>query len=307
MKLILILLFISSYTFLMAQKRNPFYARKWKSYNPDYIFFDYLKLNKDGTGIKAIGMTINEKDKIKTEDESYLVIKDWVTKKDTLILRYQNHSTPDSFIIKKNSKIQFEAFGLHSIYPTLSISKKRENKIYEDYNVLESYYLPRRCFESGNPFKIKKCNKNLNKLVYSGFDNLIQQISPCFDFRYVLTIYDPKYTLIIPKKLNVISFGATSSSFSYTFSHENDSINTQIIIHYIFDEIYSEDNYNIPELDYIQFNNKKIYLSKNWKGLDTGTVFYTKNLQVIYYTENHNQETQLKKCITSLKFKHRKR
>lgn len=199
MRLLFIFIFILNSVLLFSQKRDFFYAKKWKSYNDDSIFFDYLKLEKDGSGIKAIGTTFNKKDEIKTEDQSYLIIKNWFLKADTLILFFKNQSLPDSFIVKKNSAIQFEAFGKHSVY--LSVSKNKKNKIYEDYNVLESYYIPNQCFKNGDPFKVKKHNKALNKVEYSGFGNLIQQIVSCFDFRYVFSLPDPPYNLLIPKEL----------------------------------------------------------------------------------------------------------
>lgn len=310
MKLLFASIFILNSTLLFSQNRDSFFARKWKSYDDDYIFFHYLKLEKDGSGIKAIGTTLNKKDKIKTEDKSHLIIENWFLKQDTLILFFKKKPTPDSFIVKKNSKIQFEAFGKHSVYPVLSKDRIIQTKTYEDYNVLESYYIPNQCFKNGDPFKIKKHNKTLNKAQYSGFENLIQQIASCFDFQYVFSFYDPQYNLLIPKELKKSSIGATSTSFTYSFFLKNDSIKTTIAIHYNFYDgirrnFQSSDGEIKPDVKCITCNGKTLYLFKNWQGLNAGEVVYSKYLSIAYYTNEKDKEKQLQKCIASLKNKKR--
>jgi hypothetical protein len=299
-KITLILLFAFISSSFSQNNKDLFFARKWKSYDTDGIFFSYLKLEKNGKGIKAIGTTLEAKDQLKIYDDSYLEINAWYTHKDTLFLFFENHDLPEEFIVKKNSNIQFKALGEHYTY---LYGKKKKSIVYEDYQILENYNSPNnKCFEDGLPIKIKYLNSKFSKVINKGSENLISKITNCFDLKYRFSFPDQPYAIKIPKKLKEIGFGASSTSFNYTFRSTKNITETQIKIFYYFGDDFNE-YVDLHPLEIISIPCNTIYMGDgNSKEFYCGKVFYKNNIAVTYMTKDKAEEIVLKEAIKSLKF-----
>jgi hypothetical protein len=91
MRHLLTFIFLSFCLQLTAQTNREKLIGDWKLYLADKTSFEFLRLNRDGTGLKCFGgQTINDKDSLFINHETTLQITRWEVKKGTLIIESNN-------------------------------------------------------------------------------------------------------------------------------------------------------------------------------------------------------------------------
>lgn len=305
---------------VFGQKNDDFYVGEWKSYLSDNSTFEYLKLSKDGTGIKAIGKTINGKDTILSDNHSYLIITNWKQKKKELTfelnhkLMYEPNCT---YIIEKKNDKSITLLGDHfelGIYPSpLNKENFKRSVTFTNskYLELENYGVKTdTCLFEMRIIDFKELDSNLQIANYRGFDDLIPHLLGCTqEYKFVSKFKDPAYEILLPADFNSWSFGYGDDDFYISFRNKNDSLTeTSIVIYYDF--VDKNKKYYFSQIDKgkevenkILIEGKDLYLFENWQKKSSGKIFYDNHMYVAYYTHDKTKEEVLRKCISSFRYK----
>lgn len=304
---------------LLGQSRMDFYVGEWKSYLTDNSTFDYLKLNKDGTGIKAIGKTINGKDTILNDHHSFMQITNWKVKKKELTIELKHalmYEPNGTYFIEKTDEKTITLVGDHfelGIYPSpgnketfnrsVTFTKSKFIDI-DNYGVRTD-----TCLFEMKIIDFEELDSTFQTSSYRGFDDLIPHLVGCTqEFKFVSKFNDPPYELRLPSDFNSWSFGYGDDNFYISFANNNDSITeTSIVIYYDF--VDNNKNYYFSQIDkgkevknMISFEGKDLYLFKNYQKKSSGKIFFDNHMYVAYYTHDKTKEEVLRKCIASFRY-----
>lgn len=305
---------------VFGQKNTDFYVGEWKSYLSDNSSFEYLKLNKDGTGIKAIGKTINGKDTILNDNHSYLEITNWKVKKKELTIELSHklmYEPNGVYIIESKNDKSVTLLGDHfetGVYPSpLNKETFRRSVTFTNSKFIDIENYGGKtdtCLFEMQIIEFNEVDSTFQTLSYKGFDDLIPHLLGCTqEYKFVSKFNDPPYELLLPADFNSWSFGYGDDDFYISFGNENDSITeTSIVIYYDF--VDSNKNQYFSQIDkgkevknMIPFESKELYLFKNWQKKSSGKIFYDKHMYVGYYTHDKTKEDVLRKCIASFIYK----
>ena len=312
--LIIQLLFATS---LVAQNKK--YVGEWKSYLSDKTTFQYLKLNSDKTGIKAIGKTINGKDTILSENHSFLKITNWKIKKKKLVVQIEhnlNYNPNNVYEIKSTNKDSLVLLGDHfelGIYPS-RLNKNSFNKIvnYVDTKSIKGDFglKTKTCLGEMELFQFEKIDDDFISAKYIGFNDIIPHLTGCTqDYEFVSSYIDPAYELRLPKGFDFWHLGWGNNSLTISFIDKTDKTSeTSISINYDFKDEDKKHYFRQIEKgkeieNKIIFADKELYQFINWQKKTSGKIFYDNNIYVSYYTFDKNKEQILKECISSFKYK----
>ncbi|WP_299683324.1 hypothetical protein [uncultured Dokdonia sp.] len=301
------------------QKKNTEYVGEWKSYLSDKTTFQYLKLNIDGTGIKAIGKTINGKDTILSKDYSFLKITNWQIKKKRLVIQTEHnlkYKPNNVYEIKFANKDSITLLGDHfrlGIYPS-RLNKDVFNRIvnYTNSKILKGDYgvKTQTCLQEIKLFEFKKIDDNFISAKYIGFDDIIPHIVGCTqDYEFVSNYIDPAYELKLPKGFDSWSLGLGNNNLIISFTDKSDTTSeTSISINYDFKDENKKHYFKQIEKgkeieNKIIFANKELYQFINWQKKISGKIFYDNHIYISYYTFDKSKEQILKECISSFKYK----
>jgi len=304
---------------VFGQKKTDFFVGEWKSYLSDNSTFEYLKLDKDGTGIKAIGKTINGKDTILSNHHSFLQITSWKLKKNELTLETKHELMYEPIFTykleSKNSK-SITILGDHfklGIYPSfLNKDLFRSSVTFTNTKYIEGTYglNTDTCLFELRIIDFKQLDSTFQIASYKGFDDLIPHLIGCTqEYKFINKYYDPPYELMLPADFNSWSFGCGDDNFYISLKNRNDSITESSIVIY-YDFVDKNKNHYFSQIDngkeiknMVLYENKELYLFKNWQKKISGKIFYDNHMFVAFYTHDKSKEEVLKKCIASFRYK----
>ncbi len=318
----MIQLLFTSYTSAQnktIRKKNEKYVGEWKSYLSDKTTFEYLKLNSDRTGIKAIGKTINGKDTILSENHSFLKITNWQIEKKRLILQTKHDLTYEPNIVYEVKSANKDSIVLLGDYFELGIYPSRLNKNsfnrtvkYINAKALKGDYglITKTCLYEMELFNFEVIDDNFISAKYIGFNNIIPHLAGCTqDYEFVSNYIDPAYELKLPKGFDFWTLGWGNNSLTISFIDKNDKTsNTSIEINYDFKD--EDKNHYLSKIQKGKeienktiYNNKELYQFTNWQKKTSGKIFYDNHIYVSYYTFDKDKEEVLKECISSFRYK----
>lgn len=317
-RLIFIFLFLGLQ--VTAQPDKDQLIGDWKLYLKDNTSFEFLRLNANGTGIKCFGQTLNGKDTLFLNHVTALLITNWQTKRNTLVIKSNNtvsFNPKPGYKFKFLDKDKIELEGEHLIfylYPSILnrkefqriVTYQRAEKVSKDYGVNTASCI----VEDRSLFSFKQIDKTIQLVTYKGFEDLIPYIMSCNNgYEYTQKYHDPSYDLTIPSSLHKWSFGFGNKNFYISFNSEDtDTSETSIVVYYDFDNemkdyYFSQIEKGKEKKDIVKQNNLDIYKTINWQGKYEGKVFLDNSIIIAYYTRDKKFQETLQKYIASFKYK----
>lgn len=305
---------------VFGQSKADFYVGEWKSYQTDNSTFDYLKLNKDGTGIKAIGKTINGQDTILKDHHSFMQITKWKVKKKELTFELKHglmYEPNGTYIIEKTNDKTLNLLGDHfelGIYPSpLNKETFRRSLTFTNSKFIdkENYGVKTdTCLFEIQIITFEELDSTFQTAIYKGFDDLIPHLMGCTqEYKFVKNYHDPPYQINLPMDFNSWSYGYGDDNFYISLENREDSLTeTSIVIYYDFTDrsknhYFSQIESGKEEKNLISFNGKDLYLFTNWQKKYSGKIFYDNHIYIGYYTQDKSKEETLRECIASFKYK----
>lgn len=292
---------------------------EWKSYLNDNSTFDYLKLNKDGTGIKAIGKTINGQDTILSQHHSFMHITKWKVKKKELILELKHglmYEPNGTYSVEYINGETITLLGDHfklGIYPShLNKDAFRRSVTFTNSKFIDlsTYGLKTdTCISEIEIIKFNSLDSMLQIAHYRGFDDLIPHILGCIqEYKLVEHYYDAPYQIKLPADFNSWTFWYGDDHFTISLKNRNDSsTKTTIEIYYDFSDKYKDHYFSQIESgkevkNMIPYDNKELYLFTSWQKMHAGKIFYNSHIYIAYYTFDESKEEILRECIASFRY-----
>jgi hypothetical protein len=302
-----------------AQNKNARIAGKWKSYLADSVTFDYLELNKDGTGRKGFGQTIEGKDSLFERHIATFKITSWKLQGDKLTLQADHaldYSPGFEYKVKWNTPGQIELTGENidlDIFP----SQKNRSRftrtvryIHADSLEVETSASFRRCIVWEKPFTYQKADSLSSKAIYRGFDDLIPYLLGCKDeFPFASSYKDNPYSITVPHNFTRLSLGFGKYEFYYTLYADSDpNAENRIEIYYDFDNSIRDAFFRDLDKDKINakllsISGKDVYQYINYDGKRAGRCIIGNSLIVAYYTVDPKLEPLLLRCIASFEYR----
>lgn len=318
-KLLFVFLSVLTASTLFAQD-DGLLEGEWKCYLSDSTTFEYLKLNQDGSGIKAIGKTINGQDTILSDEKAYFQITNWKREKNTLIIETEHslkYFSPDThYYIQDETESEITLFGDHlelGIYPShLNKELFRRTVTYTKTKFIEGSFGVKTdsCIFGLDLFDFEQIDSSFHKANYVGFSDLIPHLVGCtFAVNFVKDYADPAYELTLPIDFDSWSLSYRTEGFCISFKDKSDTVSgTSISIFYDFTD--SQKDYYFSEVakgnkveSVIQFSDLDLHLYQSYNKKHAGKTFYDNHIFVYYFTEDKSKEQFLQGCITSFKYK----
>ncbi len=304
--LMFLVLFIQANFF--AQTRDSFFVGQWRGYAAESPGFDYLRLDKNGTGLKSFGKIVNEENTFIGEE--VMILTNWYVEKDTLfIVPFKTPRTPSliKYVISNKALEEFEAIEQSAISESLSEENhgKKKNRFIADKTKLIKD--PENCISNFELFKKDSIDSKNQIVRYRGFENLLLYIcKPYLDFG--TSFQDPGYELIIPKRLDKFGIGYSEHGIEYTFTRNSKLEDySSITIFYDFDDgrknalmkSMQEEEGAVTKID---FEGKDMYLFKAQVGHFNGRIYYENPIFIQYTTSSSESEEHFRKCIASFRY-----
>jgi hypothetical protein len=299
---------------LLSQSKSDLIG-KWKSYESDSSSFHYLELNKNGSGFKGMGKTINGKDSIYTGDKSFFEIKKWKLLGQSVLITFKEKKfLPVTFEYKLEDSVNrsFKLSGVHygfGVYPSRLNMQDFEKTIeFKEASTFKNMIGQKtdKCVNQYDLFDFLSLNDSIKYAKYIGFNDLIPHLLGCTqDFQFIKSYNDSAYIINVPDNFNYWSIGYGNHNFYYKFSDTRDtSSETSIVIYYDFEDkkkthFLKQIEEGKKEKKVVIENKEEIYLFKNWQKKYSGKIFYDNHLSISYFTKDKSKEVLLQRCIAS--------
>ncbi|MBD77814.1 MAG: hypothetical protein CL840_02580 [Crocinitomicaceae bacterium] len=306
--------FITAFSALSAQNRNPELVGEWKSYLKDNTTFYYLKLSSDGSGEKCIGKTINGRDTLLRNEMSYVKILDWGLSGKNLNLQIKHDlmfEPNGSYKMKQNKDGSLTLNGSHFTLGFFishlnkdafmgSVTFQKSDQIEGEFGVI-----PDTCIYDIDEFTFEKVDSGSFRATYVGFDDIIPYILGCsLGFEFPKEFKVPAFELTLPDSYKFGIHGMGTNSYDVGFIDISDTISESVVIIYFdFDGVSEKSHSKDKEVTLINYKGKKIYTHLSWQKKYAGDVFYSPNIYLSYRTFNKEKEDELRAIVTSFKFK----
>jgi hypothetical protein len=316
MKKFVYLLLLGRAMTVQAQTDRDLLVGEWKSYLPDSITFEYLQLNKDGSGLKCYGKTYNGEDSLFRKHVSTHPIADWRIEKNKLIIasnleriglsgEYEVKISGDSITLTGGNVLLGNMPSiLNKELHTRSVTYQRASKFGKEYGVKTA-----RCVMQQRLFTFQPIDKKLQLAKYIGFGDLIPHLEGCrTEFSFAKSFADPAYSIKIPASVKGWSFGYGNLNYYVRFdTPSGDKPEMTIVIYYDFrDEM--KDHYLLrlktgkEKGEMVTVNGRQIYKGINWEEKFEGKIFLENRIVIAYYTGDDKMQKMLQDCITSFKY-----